>query len=113
MIAKSLNVQIVESSTTMITMFRMPGSVTWRKRPTAVAPSTAAASYSSPGIAFMPARKLIPKNGKPRQTLTAITEPMAVPGSLSHPTPLGQDPEDVDQEVVQHARGCSRRSTGS
>ena len=38
----------------------------------------------------MPARKLIPKKGKPRQILTPITEAMAVPGSLSQPTPWGR-----------------------
>ena len=55
-----------------------------------MAPSTAAASYSSPGIAFMPARKLMPKNGKPRHTLTPMTDAIAVPGSLSQPTPCGR-----------------------
>ena len=38
----------------------------------------------------MPARNEIPKNGKPRQTFTATTEAMAVPGSLSQPTPCGR-----------------------
>ena len=38
----------------------------------------------------MPARKLMPKNGKPRQTFTAMTDAMAVPGSLSQPTPWGR-----------------------
>ena len=44
MIAKSLKVQIVDRSTTMITMFRMPGRVSGGIRCAAVAPSTAAAS---------------------------------------------------------------------
>jgi hypothetical protein len=39
---------------------------------------------------FMPARREIPKKGKPRQTLTKMTEAMAVPASLSHPTPCGR-----------------------
>ncbi len=38
----------------------------------------------------MPARKLMPKNGNPRHTLTAITEAIAVPGSDSQPTPCGK-----------------------
>ena len=44
MIWKSLNVQMVDSSTTMIMMLRIPGSVMWRKRCTTLAPSTSAAS---------------------------------------------------------------------
>ena len=55
-----------------------------------LAPSTAAASYCSPGIAFNPARNEIPKNGNPRQMLTKITDAIAVPGSLSQPTPCGR-----------------------
>ncbi len=92
MMAKSLKVQMVDSSSTMITMLRMPGSVTWRKRCSTVAPSTAAASYSSPGMAFIPARKLMPKNGKPRHTLTPMTDAIAVLGSLSQPTPRSSTP---------------------
>ena len=44
MMAKSLKVQMVDSRVTMMRMFRTPGRVTWRKRWTALAPSTAAAS---------------------------------------------------------------------
>ena len=40
-------------------------------------------------MAFIAARKEMPKNGKPRQMLTATTEAMAVPGSDSHPIPCG------------------------
>ena len=74
----------------MMMMFWSAGSVTWRKRWSAVAPSTAAASYISAGIAFMPARNEMPKNGKPRHTLTAMTDAIAVPGSDSQPTPCGK-----------------------
>ena len=38
----------------------------------------------------MPARNEMPKNGKPRQMFTAITEAIAVWGSLSQPTPCGR-----------------------
>ena len=32
----------------------------------------------------------MPKKGKPRHTFTAMTDAMAVPGSLSQPTPWGR-----------------------
>ncbi len=80
---------MVESRVTMIKMFLTPGSVTWRKRWSGPAPSTAAASYISAGMALTPARKLIPKKGKPRQMFTPITDAIAVFGSDSQPTPWG------------------------
>ncbi len=46
----------------------------------------------------------MPKNGKPRHTLTPMTELIAVPGSLSQPYAPVQDAEDVDQQVVEHAQ---------
>jgi hypothetical protein len=62
----------------------MPGSVTSRKRAHAPPPSTRAASYSSCGTVCSPARIAITKNGKPRQTLTAITAGLATFGPPSH-----------------------------
>ena len=53
---KSLMVKMnVSSVVTMITCLS-PGSVMCQKRRQALAPSTEAASYSSPGIDCMPAR---------------------------------------------------------
>jgi len=40
----------------------------------------------------MPARKLMPKKGKPRHTFTPMTDDIAVPGSLSQPTPCESTP---------------------
>ena len=48
---------------------RSSGSVMWRKRRHGPAPSIAAASSSSGGIACRPARKISIANGSPRQTL--------------------------------------------
>jgi len=41
-------------------------------------------------MAFIPARNEMPKNGKPRQMFTKITEAIAVPASDSQPTPWGR-----------------------
>jgi hypothetical protein len=40
----------------------------------------------------MPARKEIPKNGKPRQMFTEMTDAIAVLGSDSQPTPWSRRP---------------------
>ncbi len=44
--------------------FAISGKVTWANRRKPVAPSTAAASYSSCGIAIRPASRMIVQNGR-------------------------------------------------
>ena len=55
----------------------MAGMVTWRKRCHTLAPSMAAASWSSCGTAWRPARIVMPKKGMPRQMLARHTEEIA------------------------------------
>src|SRR2546425_5288513 len=61
---KSLMVRMNDSTIVTISTCLSPGSVTCRKRCQAPAPSTEAASYSSRGIACIPARYDTPKNGR-------------------------------------------------
>lgn len=82
-----LKVQMVESRTTVVETGRSPGSVTWRKRCQAVAPSISAASYCSEGIDCSPPSRATIMNGTPSQTLTAITENLAQAGSFSQGMP--------------------------
>ena len=77
--SKFANVAMVEKSMVMAMMFRIIGSVMKRSRCRAVAPSMAAASYSSPGMDVSPARNMIMKKGVPIQTLTRMTENRARP----------------------------------
>src|SRR5213083_3014589 len=60
---KSLMVRMNDRTIVTISTCLSPGSVTCRKRCQAPAPSTEAASYSSRGIACIPARYDTPKNG--------------------------------------------------
>ena len=60
------------------------GSVTCRKRAQVPAPSTAAASWYSCGIAWRPARKMITVVPSPCQTLITTIEGIAQNGSLIH-----------------------------
>ena len=53
---KSLNVKIVEKSTTMASTGLSSGSVTCQNRESGPAPSASAASYSSLGMSCRPAR---------------------------------------------------------
>ena len=55
--------------------------VTWRNRCHAPAPSIAAASYISSGMAWRPASSVMAKNGMPHQTLATIGPHMASRGS--------------------------------
>ena len=97
--AKSLNVQIVDSSRTMITMLRIPGSVTCRKRWRAEAPSTAAASYNSPGIAFMPEAHY----GRSTCWLTCLTIDPALFGASRETVRLALERENVEARPVWNA----------
>ena len=74
---KSLNVKIVEKSTTIASTGFSSGSVTSQKRATGPAPSASAASYSSRGMETSPARIVMAKKGRPRQTLTTTTAVIA------------------------------------
>ena len=60
-------VQIVESITVTTITLRRLGSVMYMKLLNVVAPSISAASYSSPGIDWRPARNVIVQNGVPCQ----------------------------------------------
>ena len=57
--------------------------MTCQKRPTGPAPSDSAASYSSRGMATRPARRVMAKNGRPRQVFTRTTVNIARYGSGS------------------------------
>ena len=59
---------------------RMIGSVTCQNRCQGPAPSIAAASCSSAGTAWSPARIVIAKNGVPRQMLAIMTDEIASTG---------------------------------
>ncbi len=52
-----------------------------------VAPSTAAASYSSSGIAMRPASRITVQNGSHFQIYATVTEPIARPPWSSHGGP--------------------------
>ena len=95
MMLKSLMVKMNVSRVVTMMMCLRPGSVMWQKRRHEPAPSTAAASYSSPGIDCIPARYDTPKNGKPRHQLAMTTAIMAPSG------------------VAMKARGRLRRPTSS
>src|SRR5881396_3993115 len=77
---KSLMVRMNDRTIVTISTCLSPGSVTCRKRCQAPAPSTEAASYSSRGIACIPARYDTPKNGNARHQLATITAAMAPAG---------------------------------
>lgn len=71
---------------TVLLTARSPGTVMWRNRCQALAPSISAASYSSPGMDWSPPSSATSMKGTPSQTLTAMTESLAQVGSLSHGT---------------------------
>src|SRR3989304_2014992 len=77
------SVTIVENSRVIAMMFFSIGSVMWRSRCAAFAPSIAEDSYSSWGMDFSPARYVIMKKGVPYQMLTSVTEKRAQKGSAS------------------------------
>ena len=80
----------------------------FRKRAQRPAPSTLAASSSSVGIAWRPARKMMTFVPRPCQTDMATIDGIARVGSLSHF--CGRDAEDAEELVEQPGiRGC--RST--
>src|SRR4029453_16583430 len=83
--SKLLNVQIDDRVTVTVITWRSPGSVTCTNRRHDEAPSMAAASYWSAGMALRPARKQTAKNGTPFHTLTRITDGMASDASDSQP----------------------------
>ena len=62
-------------------VFPRLGHVTWRKRCQRLAPSIRAASYSSSGMFWSPARKKIMFEPIPPQMAINMTPPRAVPGS--------------------------------
>ena len=76
---------MIEKSMTMVSTGVSSGTVMWRNRFGAFAPSIAAASYRSCGMVCSPARSEIAKKGVPRQTLTKMTAPMANVGSPKKP----------------------------
>src|SRR6266478_1294545 len=80
MMLKSLIVKMNVSRVVTMMMCLRPGSVMCQKRRQEPAPSTEAASYSSPGIDCMPARYETPKNGKPRHQLATTTAAIAPSG---------------------------------
>ena len=74
---------MIENSTTTIVTGRSSGQVMCQKRCHGRAPSIAAASLSSGLMVCRPARRLMAKNGTPRQTLTTMIENIARSGSPS------------------------------
>jgi hypothetical protein len=83
---------MIEKVVTMKSTGKSAGSVTYRKRPQVPAPSMVADSCSSTGIVCSPARIEMPKNGRPRQVFTMMTEIMAIIGVPSHDTPVVASP---------------------
>src|SRR5437773_3530705 len=80
MMLKSLIVKMNVSKVVTIMTCVSPGAVMGQKRRHEPAPSTEAASYSSPGIDCIPARYDTPKNGKPRHQLAITTASIAPSG---------------------------------
>lgn len=78
---------MVESRITVVETGRRPGSVMWRNRCQAVAPSISAASYCSEGMDCNPPSRATIMKGMPSQTLTAMTANLAQVGSFSHGMP--------------------------
>ena len=76
--SKSPSVPIVEIRATTPTTGTISGNVMLQNVRHGVAPSTRAASSNSSGTACIAARKLIPKNGTPRHTLTMMSDAIAV-----------------------------------
>ncbi len=85
-VSKLLNVQIVESKVATAMTKRKLGNVIAVNFCQALAPSISAASYISASMEERPARMLTVKKGMPAQTLTAMTEAMAVLGVESQAT---------------------------
>src|SRR5690349_4914150 len=75
--SKVLAVQINDNMHVTSMTCRSPGNVTYSQRCQALAPSTSAASYCSEGIACIPARYAMAKNGNPFQITTLITAGIA------------------------------------
>ena len=69
-----------------------PGSVMWRNLPQLPAPSIAAASYSSAGIACSPASRVTAKNGNPCQITARTTPAIAVLDCASQGTDCDRMP---------------------
>ena len=84
---KSLNVQMVDSSITMISDVLDAGQGHVAEALHRGRPSTAAASYSSPEWPSSRRGSGCRRTESRATRCTAITEAMAVPGSLSQPTP--------------------------
>src|SRR5215204_1726385 len=76
-----LAVQIVERSAVMVIAGTRLGRVISEKRRKTFAPSSAAASYCSLGMACIAARNIIVKKGVPCQMATVITDQRARLGS--------------------------------
>src|SRR5262249_61222504 len=83
---------MIEKVVTMKMTGKSEGSVTYRKRPQVLAPSMVADSCSSMGMVCRPARIEMPKNGRPRQVFTMMTEIMAMVGLPSHENPVFVSP---------------------
>ena len=80
---------------------RSIGSVMWRNRPHPVAPSTSAASFISLGIVWRPARKMIIRVPKLRQTDISTSDGSASVVLSSQPGPVDADPaEDGVEEAA-------------
>ncbi len=81
---KSAKVAIIEKRTTTSMIGLIRGRVTRQYLCQALAPSISAASCRSGLTVWRPARRVMAKNGMPRQTFTAIRQPMASVPSPSH-----------------------------
>ena len=77
---RSESVKTVSNALPMKRIGAIIGTITRRKRCMKVVPSTLAASMISGGTDVSPASRTMALKGKPRHTLTNITEKSARPG---------------------------------
>jgi hypothetical protein len=87
---RSDNVNTVSNAVPMKRMGAIIGTMTLRKRCRKLAPSTLAASKISGATEVIPASSTMAPKGKPRQTLTNMTESRARPGCPSHTGQSGE-----------------------
>src|SRR5438552_17769616 len=80
----SVNVKMMPKSTATFTIGSIIGMVIWNMVRQNPAPSTAAASGISRGIAVSPASSITVENGSKRKLYTPINDIIAIEGSQSH-----------------------------
>src|SRR5450759_6000662 len=107
---KSPNVQIIESSVQVRYSVRTDGQVMKRNFCHQVAPSTAAASNRSPGIASRPVIRIRVQTGSDFQICTAIAMVSATVGSLSQFGPSSPVSLKISWLITPHS-GLSMKRT--